>query len=210
MAPVAGRPFIEHLMDHWISQGVGRFFLSVGHMAHVIQDRLGPAYGGCPIEYVVEAEPLGTGGALLLAAQRLKAGSPFLVLNGDTYCDVDLQAAWKRHQDFEASLSMILAPHPGTPRFESIECDGLGRVLSLRPRGSGAGGRINAGVYLFDSTAVLDGEGLRSCSLEQDLLPTWLSAGLKIGGVPHNGYFIDIGLPEDYAAANGRFLAKGE
>ena len=89
MAPVAGRPFLAHQLDHWIAQGVVRFVLSVGYRAVAISNHFGDRYRGVPIDYVVEPAPLGTGGALALAATKLRSNEPALLLNGDTYFDVD-------------------------------------------------------------------------------------------------------------------------
>lgn len=88
MAPIHERPFLEHQMDYWIGQGVSRFIVSVGYMKEVIMDHFGASYRATPLTYAIEEEPLGTGGGLLLAAQGLS--ETFLVLNGDTFFEVDL------------------------------------------------------------------------------------------------------------------------
>ena len=70
MAPVRGRPFLEHLLDYWLHQGVNHFVLSVGYLHELIIDHMGSNYKGAMIEYVIEESPLGTGGGLLLGAQK--------------------------------------------------------------------------------------------------------------------------------------------
>ena len=79
MAPVAGRPFLEHLLDYWIAQGINRFVLSVGYRHESIVDHFGVAYKSAELLYAIEETPLGTGGALLLAAGKVAAGESFLV-----------------------------------------------------------------------------------------------------------------------------------
>jgi D-glycero-alpha-D-manno-heptose 1-phosphate guanylyltransferase len=91
MAPIAGRPFLAYQLDYWIRQGVDRFVLSVGYRHESIMAYFGAAYRGIAVDYSVEQTPLGTGGGLLLALERLDGGQrPFLLLNGDTYFEVDL------------------------------------------------------------------------------------------------------------------------
>ena len=90
MAPICGRPFIEYQLEYWIKQGINKFILSVGYKNKVISGYFGDNYKGVEIDYVIENEPLGTGGAFLLASERIANNESFLLLNGDTYFDVDL------------------------------------------------------------------------------------------------------------------------
>src|SRR3954452_20948621 len=85
MAPVAGRPFLEHQMAYWVSQGVNRFVLSVGYKAQIIIDSVGAQFRNAEVVYATEDSPLGTGGAVLHARAQLKPNEPFLVINGDTF-----------------------------------------------------------------------------------------------------------------------------
>ena len=91
MAPIGGRPFLEYQLDYWIVQGISRFVLSVGYRHEAIMQHLGTRYKGIELEYAIEKRPLGTGGGLLLAAEKASRGGPFLLLNGDTYFAAD----WK-------------------------------------------------------------------------------------------------------------------
>jgi len=77
MAPVAGRPFLEILVDRLADSGFRRIILSVGYLAKVIQDHFGAAWRGVPLDYVVEDEPLGTGGAIRRSMERVAASSAF-------------------------------------------------------------------------------------------------------------------------------------
>ncbi len=107
MALIRGRPFLEYQMDFWISQGVTKFILSVGYLKQTIIDHFGDSYLTASIDYIVEDEPLGTGGALLLASQGLK--ETFLLLNGDTFFEVDLNnlIAFHKKQQSELTLSLF-------------------------------------------------------------------------------------------------------
>ena len=199
MAPIAGRPFLAHQMDHWIAQGVGHFVLSVGYRHAAISDHFGRTYRGAALDYVVETTPLGTGGALLLAAAQVPAdptNAPVLLLNGDTYFDVSLDA--------------LKAPAraPDAQRYLGVDVSADGRLHGLRSTApTGAEGPLanlaNGGVYLFRPAALngLQVEPGRAVSLENELFPQLLAQGQRFAGLVCPGAFIDIGVPADYARA---------
>src|SRR3954468_11746921 len=87
MAPIGGRPFLEHLLDRGILHGVSDIHLLVGYRAEIISDHFGAAYRGVPVTYSFEETPLGTGGALKAAAPQL--ASEFIFANGDTFADLN-------------------------------------------------------------------------------------------------------------------------
>jgi len=95
MVIINGRPFLEYQMEYWINQGITRFILSVGYLKDLIINHFGDSFNGASIEYVVEPKPLGTGGGMLLAAKNIT--EIFIVLNGDTYIEVDLNSLYKFH-----------------------------------------------------------------------------------------------------------------
>ena len=98
MAPINDHPFLEYLIDYWISQGVDRFVLSVGYKHEIIKRHFGTRYKGIDVDYAVEDQPLGTGGGLLLALKRLRRTGPSLIMNGDTFFKVDLAPMRRYHQ----------------------------------------------------------------------------------------------------------------
>ena len=91
MAPIKDRPFLEYQLDYWIGQGIRHFILSVGYRREVIMKHFGDKYRDVSIEYAVEETPMGTGGGLLLAVEKMKKRAPFLLLNGDTFFEVSLK-----------------------------------------------------------------------------------------------------------------------
>lgn len=209
MAPVAGRPFLEILMDHWLAQGVGRFVLSVGYLAECIMEHFKDSYKGAKVEYVREMEPLGTGGAVALALSAVPwQGQNFLLLNGDTWIQIPLDTFW---QDAQAAakcpVTVALTPVNKNDRYGGVETDssGLVRRFSLPPDGEGA--MINAGCYLMNTDAVKT--ALKPCpprfSLEQDFLSPLAEHG-SIAASLQNADFIDIGVVEDYRRFCGMFL----
>ena len=201
MAPVNGRPFLERLLDYWLQQGVTRFVLSVGYKHEAITGHFGSAYRGVPVAYAIEDRPYGTGGGLLLAAASLAAAVPFLVLNGDTYFEVSLEALSSFNASNRADATLALFRSPRQGRYTGLQIGRAGEVLSL---GAGEkGGLANGGVYLM-SRRTLEGGSWPSSSplsLEEDILAFALRTGRRIFGLECAGRFLDIGVPEDYARA---------
>jgi D-glycero-alpha-D-manno-heptose 1-phosphate guanylyltransferase len=205
MAPLDGRPFLEHQMDYWIGQGVRRFVLSVGYKHELIEGHFGANYHGAEVAYAVETAPLGTGGGLLLAMDKIRASGPRLVLNGDTFFDVNLAELGKFHQAKQAEITLSLFPLESNTRYTGVEIDRERRITGLKSAGDGSRQFINGGVYLLGETA-LSGLPYRigdKASFENDILERALEAGKRLYGYSSRGKFIDIGVPEDYARAAG-------
>lgn len=203
LAPVNGRPFLEHQMDYWIAQGINRFILSVGFRREQIIANFGADYRGCEVIYAEEATPLGTGGGLLLAEEKLGSTDTFLVLNGDTFFEVDLQSMIDFHRSRSAVLSVALFEVPANDRYMGVQVKEDDSIVSFRS-GPGASQLANGGVYLmepslFDDLPWRAGEKL---SLEDDLFAYLLASGKRLYGMACDGRFIDIGVPADYFRAS--------
>jgi D-glycero-alpha-D-manno-heptose 1-phosphate guanylyltransferase len=203
LAPVGGRPFLEHQMAYWSSQGVDRFVLSVGYKATMIVDRIGARFGGAEVLYAIEDEPLGTGGAVLLARQKLSANEPFLVLNGDTFFDLPLAELKAAHVEKDSDWTVGLFPTRDTKRFLGVNLGADDRLISLVAPAAEELVWANGGVYLI-SPGVLDRVATHfegQVSLEAEIIPALLNLQTAMYGVRHTGRFIDIGIPEDYRRA---------
>jgi len=188
-------------MDHWIAQGVEQFVVSVGYKKEVIMDHFGSRYRSAKLKYAVEQEPLGTGGGLLLAAQGLS--DLVLVLNGDTFFEVDLSKLVKFHNAHSADWTFSLFRTSEVERYMGIKVTSGGEIDSLRSGSEGEGRLANGGVYLvnpflFGNKVFAPNSKL---SLENDVLPAIKNQGYKLFGLEFSGVFIDIGLPEDYYRA---------
>ena len=203
MANVQGRPFLEHLLRLWQRQGIQHFVISVGYMASAIQTHFGSSFLGSRIDYVFESSPLGTGGALLACHTQFPQSAPFLLLNGDTYFDVDLQALNKHATQLEADWCLSVFRTSERARFLLL---GMSTVDSLiyfsnlkRMLPSTEATFANGGVYWIDPGS-LSGITVSSfpASLESELLPCLESSGHRIIGFHSDGPFIDIGLPLDF------------
>jgi D-glycero-alpha-D-manno-heptose 1-phosphate guanylyltransferase len=196
MAPVKGRPFLELLLEYWIGQGVRRFVLSVGYLAERITGHFGTRWGGAEIEYVIEAQALGTGGGLVLAAAKVKAKDA-LVVNGDTYFAVPLDEFTAFHAAREADWSLALFRTSDGKRYQGIGLENDDRVSAL------AGDLGNGGVYLMNASKLrqLPWQAGQRFSLESDLLPHAMRAGWRVFGRRFDRPFVDIGVPQDYESA---------
>lgn len=204
MAPVNNRPFLEYLLDYWVGQGVDRFILSVGYKCNVIEEYFGERYKRAEVVYAVEEQPRGTGGGLLLALEHLRETDPFLIVNGDTFFEVDLGAMQRFHQDRRAEITMVLRQVEANSRYASVEVGPDGRITSFDNRARTAGrALINGGVYLAESSAFSGMTPVSDApvSIEDQLYPRMLAAGRRMYGYPSPGRFIDIGIPEDYRRA---------
>jgi D-glycero-alpha-D-manno-heptose 1-phosphate guanylyltransferase len=199
MVQVAGRPFLEILVDRLVDSGFDRVILSVGHLANVISNHFGNAWRGVPIHYVVEDEPLGTGGAIRKSLERIHASSAF-VLNGDTWLDVQFNAMNELHQRTQASITLALSHVADTSRYGGVELRD-GQVVSFIEKGhEGAGqprpGLINGGVYILSKDFPWPANLPARFSFETDILLPLLPS-LKHSVYLSYGKFIDIGIPED-------------
>lgn len=203
MAPVNGRPFLEHQMDYWIEQGVRRYILSVGYRCDAIFEHFGASYRGVPIDYAIEEAPLGTGGGLLQAARGRALDAPFLVLNGDTFFEVDLAALHRFHAERRSAWTMSLFRAGEAGRYMGMRVEADGRIRSPKSGAGLPGGLANGGAYLIEPETVnrLAFETGSRLSLEDEILPAIAASGVALYGMECAGRFIDIGVPDDYFLA---------
>lgn len=195
LLPVAGRPFIEWVIGNLATEGVRRVVLSVGYRADAFETWLRGFPSELEIDLFVEDEPLGTGGALPLMVARLDAA--FFVLNGDTIFDAPLAALAGLVAAPEYAGAVALRHLPDTSRYGRVVLSGE-RVTAFSEKTGAAPGLINGGIYALRRESLV---GLGSpSSLEQDLLPSLAAAG-TLAGLPADGFFIDIGVPQSYAEA---------
>jgi NDP-sugar pyrophosphorylase family protein len=199
LAQVHGRPFLAYLLDQLAVAGIRSAVLCTGHQGEQVQSAFGDRYGGLRLDYSREPAPLGTGGALRLALPLL-GSDPLLVLNGDSFCDFDLDDFLHFHRAAGAAGSMILTRVNDTRRYGRAVVQADGAVSGFVEKAEASGpGCINAGTYLLSQRMLLSIPGGGPCSLEREILPGWAGRGLY--GYRCNGAFLDIGTPESYAAS---------
>lgn len=201
LAPVDGRPFLDLLLERLAAVGAGRAVLSLGHLADKVVAHLERHGAPLPVETVVEAEPLGTAGAIRLLAGRLRS-DPVLVMNGDTWLDADLGAFLAAHRGSGADAALLCVAVENVARYGRVELasDGtVARFVEKDPDRSG-GGLINGGIYLFGAAALRRLAATTGPSLERDFLAL-MPAGRLLGFVADGAAFVDIGTPESLAGA---------
>lgn len=201
MAPINDHPFIEYQMDYWIGQGIKHFILSVGYLKNIIIDYFGDKYKDATIEYAIEHEPLGTGGGLLLATKNLT--KPFLLLNGDTFFEVNLKQLHDFHLKHDSKWTFSLFKTMQLNRYMGMDVDSNGEILSLKSRSKKKDRLANGGAYIISPKILVNygQDPIKMVSLEDDLLPKIMKSQERLYGMECQGKFIDIGVPSDYYRA---------
>ncbi|OGT60063.1 MAG: hypothetical protein A3E85_02605 [Gammaproteobacteria bacterium RIFCSPHIGHO2_12_FULL_45_12] len=205
MAPIAGRPFLAYLLRHLQAQGVDHVILSVHYRAEQIQHYFGTHFNGMTLEYVMEATPLGTGGAMRLALSSFRTNEPVFVLNGDTFVALDYRQMYAKHAAENSQLTFALCDMADCTRYGKVVIDDQ-HIVAFTEKGEVGRGRINAGVYLIQSDLFANYDMPALFSFESDFIYPNLQK-LKPHYYLSAGYFIDIGVPEDYQRAQTELLA---
>lgn len=203
LAPVDGEPFLLLLLDQLAAAGCRRAVLCTGHMAERVERECGREHAGVELVYSRETEPLGTAGAISKALP-LCDDDAVLVMNGDSYVDVELAefVAWARaHGDCAALVTVTV---DDASRYGTVACNAAGRVVGFAEKQAGAGA-VNAGVYWLERRVVDALVRRLPASLERDVLPELADIGLRAWQT--DAAFLDIGTPESYAAAPEFFAA---
>jgi D-glycero-alpha-D-manno-heptose 1-phosphate guanylyltransferase len=200
LAPVGDAPFLELLVLQLRAQGIRRLIMCTGYLADQITEQFGNGdKWGVAIEYSRESQPLGTAGAVRLAESCLRGTSDFLVMNGDSFLEVDFRRLIRLHREHRALVSMAVRTVPDAARYGTVRLNHSNQIIAFdEKRGVSTPGVINGGVYVFNG-AVLERIPEGPGSLERDVFPRLLEQGLF--AVEQDGMFIDIGTPEDYTQA---------
>jgi D-glycero-alpha-D-manno-heptose 1-phosphate guanylyltransferase len=201
LASIGEKSFLEVLIRHLRSQGIRHLVMCTGYLAEQIESKFGDGHiWDVSIEYSKEEVPLGTAGAIKLAKRYLGDSPEFVVLNGDSFLEVDFQslmAFHRGHDDAVATMAVLRVENAS--RYGTVHVNPCGRVTGFAEKaGSETPGVVNGGVYVFNYSVwqhIPDGPG----SLERDIFPRLLDQGVY--AQEQHGMFIDIGTPADYARA---------
>lgn len=208
LAEVRGRPFLEYILDQLIDAGIRDVVLCTGYLGGQIQNFFGDAYKTLHLVYSQELSPRGTAGALCLAKPSFRS-DPVLVMNGDSFCQIDLQAFYMWYCERGADCALIATKVPDMQRYGRINSDASGRILNFEEKGSKVGpGWINAGIYLLSQNLLSKIPESDMVSLERDVFPCWI--GHRFYAYCTHGAFLDIGTPESYVAAKQFFSLNEE
>ncbi len=199
MADIKGRPFLDILIDYVASYGLRRFILCVGYKGEIISRYYNNVHKPLNILISQEAKPLGTAGAIKNAEAMVKS-SPFLVMNGDSLCKLDLYEFINFHKDKKASSSMALVKAKGPSDYGVVSVDNSKQIVSYDEKAKAERDDfINAGFYLFEKSIFSLIEPGEKLSLEYDIFPKIIKG--RFYGYITKGRLLDIGTPDRYAKA---------
>ncbi|HEX2050203.1 MAG TPA: NDP-sugar synthase [Actinomycetota bacterium] len=210
LLPIANRPHVEHVFDLLLRHGVDGVVLLTSYLAEAFADAAASAAArGLDVEVTHEAEPLGTAGALK-NAQHLVGDDTFLAFNGDVLTDVDLSELVAFHRDRGAEATLLLTPVDDPSAYGVVPTGDDGRVegfVEKPPRDEATTNLINAGVYVLEPSVLDRIPAGEVWSAERQLFPELVSSGAPLYARGTHAYWMDIGTPDKYLAANLDALA---
>jgi D-glycero-alpha-D-manno-heptose 1-phosphate guanylyltransferase len=207
MAPVNGKPFLWYIMK-WLRQyPVDKIIMAAGYMSRSLVEYFGYSFLDMPVDYMVEEQPLGTGGAMKYALGKARAKS-ILVINGDTYFPIDLNRFYSFHTTAGSRISIALKRMRDFSRYGSIDLSG-DTIIRFNEKKECREGVINGGIYFVERQFMEEQRLPDVFSLEKDILER--VAGTRVlKGLEFDNTFIDIGVPEDYKRASSLLLNDRE
>ncbi|MCI8982195.1 MAG: NTP transferase domain-containing protein [Hungatella sp.] len=197
MALIQGRPFMEYVIRELALQGIDQIIFAVGYKGSMVEEYFGDGRAfGIKASYAYEETLLGTAGAIKNGARYME-GEQVLVLNADTFYRLDYGRLRAQKEEQELDMALVLRQVEDVSRYGQAVLTG-GRLMGFNEKTRDPKpGTINGGVYLMTRELIRqipDGK----VSLENDMIPKWLLEGRRLGGFVNDGYFIDIGVPDDY------------
>ena len=199
MAPVNKRPFIYYVVTHLQKQGIQRFIFSLGHKSEAFTNYIAELLPNGNYELVIEKEPLGTGGAIKFACGHVRHTN-VVVVNGDSIFKTNIAEQDKVHAVKNAHCTLALKPMENFERYGVVELNDDQSISSFKEKQHYTKGLINGGVYLLNAALFLQENLPEKFSFETDYLQAFYNQR-RIFGMIQDGYFIDIGIPEDYLKA---------
>jgi D-glycero-alpha-D-manno-heptose 1-phosphate guanylyltransferase len=201
---VAGRPFISYVLDRLAKAGINGFVLAAGFQWSKLHDYIGDEWNSIPVQYSVETEPLGTGGAIKKALSNMGVHET-IVVNGDTLFDINIQQFLQFAIANHSMASIALRKVEDCSRYGRVTVNSQGRITSFGEKDFCGEGFINGGVYYLRSNA-LDSIVVNTFSFERAFLEHKYPKEL-IFGMVFDEYFIDIGVPADLHRAQTDLIA---
>ena len=198
MADIGNRPFLAYILDQLCSYNFKKVIMAVGYKHEVIVEFFGKVYKSLEIEYVVEHKPLGTGGAILNAAKQISTPS-FLVLNGDSIFKIDLNDFENKFIESGSPLTIALKRMKDFNRYGAVITN-ANRIIKFKEKEQCKEGLVNSGIYMISGNWYKNHAPGEIFSFEKDILEKYINED-GITAFEYKGYFIDIGVPEDYRRA---------
>jgi D-glycero-alpha-D-manno-heptose 1-phosphate guanylyltransferase len=198
MARIGKKPFLTYLFTYLKKYGINKVVLAVGYKHEAIKNYYGKQYKGIAIKYAIETEPLGTGGAIANALKHIKHHEVFL-LNGDSFFDVNLEGLFTHHELLGADLTLSLKEMTNFNRYGTVELEDS-QIINFHEKKELERGFINGGVYILHKKIFSDSQLPTKFSFETDIMEAKVN-DYNFQAFKSDGYFIDIGIPEDYKKA---------
>jgi D-glycero-alpha-D-manno-heptose 1-phosphate guanylyltransferase len=196
MAPISSQPFLYFILKYLERQGITHVILSLGYKHEVVENYICENEWNFSFSFSVEDKPLGTGGAIKQALKYSNENNVWII-NGDTFFNVDMVNMFNEHLTINADVSIALKKLTNFNRYGILKIDDKNRVISFNEKENCHIGLINGGIYLFNKRCDLFGISDEKFSFETDILKK-ITSNTYIHGYISNGYFIDIGVPDDY------------
>jgi mannose-1-phosphate guanylyltransferase len=206
LLPVAGVPFLAHQIAKLASAGIDRVVLATSYRAAEFEQTFGSGHSfGVELLYVIEAEPLGTAGAVRNVTDRLSGHSddPVVVLNGDILSSHDLTAQLSRHRDRRADVTLHLVEVDDPRPFGCVPTDASGLVTAFMEKSPDpVSSQVNAGCYVFNRTVIDEIPSGRAVSIERETFPALLAQGCRVLAYTETAYWLDLGTPSSLIQAS--------
>lgn len=197
MALIGNKPFMEYVVHELSRHGISEIIFAVGYKGSMVEEYFKDGTDfGVTARYAYEEEPLGTAGAIKNAG-RLVSGDTFLVLNADTFYQMDYGRMTAVMESGNLDLALVLREVADVSRYGEAVLAGALLTGFNEKSEEARPGTINGGIYLMKK-ALLSDIPSGKVSLENEMIPKWMKAEKRLGGFVNDGYFIDIGVPEDY------------
>lgn len=205
MAPIDNAPFLNYVFNYLKHYHIQHVVLSTGYLSEKIVDYYKTEFNGIKISYAKEDSPLGTGGGIRLAMKKCNT-KDILVLNGDSFFDVNINSHFNNHQIKKSDCTLALRKVDNAARYGTIVLGDSNIIEAFKEKDNiEQSGLINGGVYIINRELFLNKtEELKPFSIEKDFYEKRI-AELNMLGFEYEGYFIDIGIPEDYKKAQDEF-----
>jgi D-glycero-alpha-D-manno-heptose 1-phosphate guanylyltransferase len=202
MAPLnSGMPFLHFLLDKLYRQGITHFHLATGYQSVIIEQYFESNQTPFQVTICREDQPLGTGGAIRQIAGKIKEDY-LLVVNGDTFFDLNVHNFVAQALEVKKEAVLALKFLDQGKRYGQVKVTNH-TITSFEEKHAFEKGFINGGIYLIQRVPFLDHTPEGSFSLEKDYFEKQVSDKC-FGGIEQSGFFIDIGIPEDYYSAQTR------
>lgn len=204
-ADVAGRPFLSFQLERLSQFGIKHVVLAAGFGAEQIEEAAKDYHFGMDVELSVEAERLGTGGAIKFARDKAK-GKKWIIMNGDCFSNIDLAQMLKFHDEKQALATLAVAKRDDAQDYGTIEIGENDRIIAFREKEAArTTGYVNVGVYCFEQEAFDLMPEQNAFSVETEYFPVILDH--PVYGFIDQGSFLDIGTPERFEEAQ-KFFKK--